>query len=332
MKTALLTLSLLLTGCGATTGPTKLRIANIGTGLQTLHMPLALAQSLGFFREEGLDVTLENLSSNAKTLQAFIGGSVDVAGIHQMQTIQMAAEGQHIRTFFVMMERSSTVLLVAPNANEKIRRAEDLRGAVVGVPSPGSPTHVNINFFLQNHGIQPSEIKPVAIGVAAAAVAAVESGRLDAAAVSNGDHFRLLRRNPAIRILLDTSTTEGMRQAYGTSVLPNGVVAAKPEWLDANPDTARRITRALARANQWITSHTPQEIRDKLPEGLRSPDVAADLEILQWSLPSFTKGGEMPAGGPEALKKMLDTTSETVRNAKIDLPATWTNDFLPDTK
>ena len=332
MNPTLLCLILLLAACNSKPGTQKVRIANIGTGLQTLHMPLALAQTLGFFREEGLDVTLENLSSNAKTLQALIGGSVDVAGIHQMQTIQMAAEGQHIRTFFVMMERSSTVLLVAPNATEKIRSAEDLRGAVIGVPSPGAPTHVNINYFLQKHGIQPSEIKPVAIGVAAAAVAAIESGRLDAAAVSNGDHFRLLRRNPPLRILLDTSTTEGMRHAYGTSVLPNGVVAAKQEWLDQNPDTARRISRAVARANQWITSHTPQEIRDKLPEGLRSPDVAADLEILQWSLPSFTKGGAMTPGGPEALKKMLDTTSETIRNSKIDLAATWTNDYLPNSK
>lgn len=333
MKIALLGFCLFLAACGGgAPGTTRLRIANIGSGLQMLHVPIPLAQTLGYFRDEGLEVTLENLSSNGKTLQALVGGSVDVAGIHHMQTIQMAAEGQRLRTFFVMFERSSTVLVVAPSANEKIRRIEELRGAVIGVPSPGSPTHLNVNYFLQNHGIDPAAVKPIAIGVAASAVAAVESGRIDAAALSNGDHFRLLRRNPNLRILLDTTTLEGMREAYGTTVLPNGVMAAKQEWLDRNPDTARRLARALARANQWIRSHTPEEIREQLPEGLRSPDAAVDVEIIRWSQPAFTKGGAMSPGAPEAMRKMLDGTLESVRNAKIDLAATWTNEYLPPAK
>ena len=43
--------------------------------------PVPLAQTLGYYRDEGLDVTLENLATNSKTLQSLIGGSVDVAAI-----------------------------------------------------------------------------------------------------------------------------------------------------------------------------------------------------------------------------------------------------------
>ena len=332
MRVIFLALCVGLAGCGSKSGVPKVRIANLGVGLQTMHMPISLAQTLGYFKEEGIDVTLENLPSNSKTLQALVGGSVDVAGIAYMQTIQMAAEGQRLRTFFLMTQRSSAVLVVAPAANAQIRRAEDLKGAVIGVPSPGSPTHVNINYFLLRHGVKSTEVSAVGIGVAASAVAAVESGRIDAAAVSNGDHFRLLRRDPSLRILLDTSSAEGMRDAYGTDVLPVGALAAKAEWLDRNPDTARRLARALARANQWILTHTPVEIRERFPEGLRSEDAAADIEIIRWSLPGITAGGRMPEGAPEAMKRVLDAAIDNVRNAKIDLGATWTNAFLPEGK
>ena len=40
----------------------------------------------------------------------------------------------------------------------------------------------------------------------------------------------------------------------------------------------------------------------------------------------------MPKGAPETMKQFLDATVEKVRDAKIDLAKTWTNDFLPGAK
>ena len=34
-------------------------------------------------------------------------------------------------------------------------------------------------------------------------------------------------------------------------------------------------------------------------------------------------------GAPEAMKRMLDTTVDKVRDSNIDLAATWTDEFLP---
>jgi NitT/TauT family transport system substrate-binding protein len=139
-----------------------------------------------------------NLPSNSKTLEALVGGSVDVAGIGYAQTIQMAAEGQRVRAFFIGVRRMGTVLAVTPAAAGRIHRVEDLKRAVLGVPSPGSPTHQWVNFILVAHGIRPSEVSAVAIGTGASAVAAFESGRIDVLGLSGGDHLRLLRRNPFI--------------------------------------------------------------------------------------------------------------------------------------
>ena len=133
MRIAVLACCLFLAGCGSR----KVRIANTGAGLQTWCMPITLADTLGFYKEEGVEVQLENMPSSVKALQALIGGSVDVAGLTYHQTILMAANGQRVRSFFVVNRRDSKVLLVAPGANGRIRRVADLKGELIGVALRG---------------------------------------------------------------------------------------------------------------------------------------------------------------------------------------------------
>ena len=321
---------LLLAGCGGKPDGPAVRISTVGAGLQTQYVPMLLAQALGYYREEGVAVTFENLASIEKAMQAMIGGSVDVAASSYSQILLVSAEGQRVRTFFVGLRRNSFVLVVAPAAEGRIRRAEDLKGAVIGtVGATGLPF---LHHYLGAHGLRPGEFSTVTIGVGMPAIAAVESGRLDAANVAGGDHIRLLRRHPSLRILVDSSTPEGMRETFGSEAYSAGVLSAKQSWLDANPDTARRVARATRRGLQWMAAHSFEESREKLPEAFRSEDAALDVDVLRWARDGYTKDGRMPAGSPEAWKRLLGTVSERVRDAKIDLAATWTDEYLSESK
>lgn len=323
---------LLLTACGSKPQRPQVRLGVLGAGLQTQQMHITLAKTLGFYEQEGVDVTLENLGTNSKTLQSLVGGSVDVASISYSQAIQMAAQGQHIRAFFIGVNRNSVFLLVTPKALGRIHRIEDMKGVVMGVPSLGSPTHQWVNAALTRHGVQPEDVKNVAIGTGAPSIAAFESGRIDAVAVSGGDHLRLLKRNPSARILVDTTTREGLEECCGAKSIATGTLASKQEWLDRNPETARRLDRALVRSLKWIATHSAEEIYAELPENLRSPDAPMDIEVIRWSLPHFTSDGKMPEGAPEAMLRFLKSANDTLRNAKIDLASTWTDQYLAEAK
>ncbi len=330
MKLAIFTLVLLLTGCATKSANPRVRLGNSGTGLQTWSMPMTLASTLGFFEAEGVDAVIENLPNAVKGMQALIGGSVDVVGLPFAQNIQLAADGQPVRSFFLMSQRETLVLLVAPTANERVHRIEDLKGAVVGVSAFGSQSHLWTNSVLAAHGIGASEFTTVGIGVAASRIAAIESGRIAAATVAGGDHLRLLRRHPNLRILLDAS--KGQSTSSTADIFAAGALSAKQEWLDRNPDTARRLARAMLRALQWIATHNVDQIYEKLPPGFHSEDSTVDREIIQWGLDTYTTDGRMPPGAPESMKRFLDPAIENVRTAKIDLNATWTNEFLPAVK
>ena len=78
-------------------------------------------------------------------------------------------------------------------------------------------------------------------------------------------------------------------------------------------------------------AHTRRD-RERLPEGFRSLDSTVDIENIRWGSAMYTPDGKMPPGAPEAVKHFLDVTIPKVRDSKIDLAATWTNEYLPDPK
>jgi NitT/TauT family transport system substrate-binding protein len=57
--------------------PMRVRLA-VGGQNQMIYLPTTLADALGYYREEGLEVELQDFPGGAKALQALVGGSADV--------------------------------------------------------------------------------------------------------------------------------------------------------------------------------------------------------------------------------------------------------------
>src|SRR5216683_2930425 len=71
----------------------------LGVGGKTAlyYLPLTICERLGYFKEQGLDVTINDFRGGAQSLQALVGGSVDVVTGAYEHTIRMQAKGQDIK-------------------------------------------------------------------------------------------------------------------------------------------------------------------------------------------------------------------------------------------
>ncbi len=71
---------------------------SLGVGGKTLlyYLPLTIAERKGFFEEEGLEVTINDFKGGSQSLQALVGGSVDVVTGAYEHTIRMQAKGQDV--------------------------------------------------------------------------------------------------------------------------------------------------------------------------------------------------------------------------------------------
>src|ERR1700755_2776002 len=99
LKSALaaVALSLALTGV-ATAQAVEKKDLTLGVGGTSLlyYLQLTLTEKLGYFKEQGLNVTITDFGGGAKALQSLIGGSADVVTGAYEHTIRMQVKGQPI--------------------------------------------------------------------------------------------------------------------------------------------------------------------------------------------------------------------------------------------
>src|SRR6267142_479752 len=67
----------------------------IAVGGKTLfyYLPLTLAERLGYFKDQGLQVEIVDFAGGAKSLQAMMGGSADMVSGSFEHSVTMAARG-----------------------------------------------------------------------------------------------------------------------------------------------------------------------------------------------------------------------------------------------
>jgi NitT/TauT family transport system substrate-binding protein len=313
---------LLLAGC-AGRKPADIKIA-IGGQAQLIYLPVTLAQELGFYKDAGLNVTLLDFPGGAKSLEALMGGSTDVVCGFYDHTIQMAAQGKDLQAFVAML-RYPGLVLVSPS----LERIEDLKGKTVGVSAPGSSTHLFLNYLLVKHGLKPDEVSNASIGMSATAVGAVTHNKVDAAVMTDPALAIVGKQMPGLHILADTRTADGVRSVFGVESYPSAVLYSRTEWVGKNRETAKQLAGVITRTLAWMRSHSPAEIREKMPASFRTEDAATDIEVLRTAQAMLSTDGRFTPEAVEAVYKVLSISLPAVRDARIDLAKTYTNELIP---
>jgi NitT/TauT family transport system substrate-binding protein len=311
--------TLLLTGCAQHSAIVRLALQPPSTN----NYPSYLAQWLGFYRAEGVEVSISQIAGASKVLEAVVGGSADVGGGVYEQTIQMAAEGRDVESFISLL-RSPNFALISMN----IKNVADLHGKTAGVSSVGSPSQFYLNQILLSASLQPSDVSTASVGMGATATSAVEHGQVDAAILFGSAITTLQSRRPDAKILADTRTPEGLRKIFGVDDYPASCLLARGEWLRANPEAARKMARAALKSLAWIREHSAEEILAQVPAEFRVGDPSAELAAIGMAKPMYSIDGQIHAESAEAVRKVLAGSLGQVRNAKIDLAKTYTNEFV----
>lgn len=173
-------------GCGAGGNePGDAVRVQVFTGAYS-SMPAHVAVEKGFFRRQGLNVTLLPANSSAAAIAALVGGSMDI--VESAPDLVMANVDKGIRLKYLMAnERSNYVTLVVgnhlplpeadPDPSEVMQR---LAGQRIGVNAIGASLHLAALLMLQEAGLSAADVDFVATGSAATTLSAWRAGAVDA--------------------------------------------------------------------------------------------------------------------------------------------------------
>jgi NitT/TauT family transport system substrate-binding protein len=303
----------------------KVSIAVGGKNL-LYYLPLTIAEQMGYFKDEGLQVEISDFAGGAKALQALVGGSADVVSGAYEHTINMQAKGQVITVFVLQARAPQIVFGVSTKAMPNYKSIADLKGKKIGVTAPGSSTNMMANFVLAKGGLKPTDVSFIGVGTAAGALTALRSGQIDA--ISNLDPVStMLQQSKDIRIIADTRTLKDTVTVFG-GPMPAASLYTSEAFLKKYPNTAQALANAMVRALKWLQKASPNDLIKVVPESFQLGDRALYLEAFHNVREAISLDGTVPEAGPKTALAALQAFEPELAGKKIDLSKTYTNELV----
>lgn len=323
---ALWTAALALPVRAARSRPEKSRVSLAVTGRSALRfLPLALAEQLGFFRAEGLEVEVGEFADDAAAIQAVVSGSVDVVcGLYE-QTLQLQSRGLAFCAFVLQGRAPQIALGVSTRQVPEFRSLADLRGRRIGVAALGSASHMIASLALMQAGLPSSEVMFVPLGAGEGGLAALRRGELDA--ISHTDPLiTLLEQKGAVQIVSDTRTLRGTEAVLG-GPMPGACLYAAAEFVNRYPSTTQALADGIVHALKWLQTASPSDIIRTVPERYMFGDRALYLAALAKVREAMAPDGLFPEDGAPTALRAWRAFGVPGNVGRIDLNQTYTNDF-----
>jgi NitT/TauT family transport system substrate-binding protein len=170
-------------GENAETVVETLKIGMLGLDIKTAC--IILAQQLGFFEEEGVNVEFENISNLGDGITALDRGKLDILPFGVIPTCTFVSQGSDIYVIAGTISEGREIIVTPENA-DSINRAEDFIGKKIGCFRMETG-HMVIKGYLREAGIDINQdLEFVYLDSQNSIVEAVKKGEVDLGFVNSG--------------------------------------------------------------------------------------------------------------------------------------------------
>ncbi|MBO9647630.1 MAG: ABC transporter substrate-binding protein [Variovorax sp.] len=291
-----------------------------------IYLPAKLADSLGYFKDEGLNVELQSQPAGVDAENQLIAGAVQgVVGFYD-HTIDLQSKGKEIEAIAVFCKVPGEVELVSTKAAPTFKTMADAKGKTLGVTGLGSSTEFLTRYLADRQGVATKDYSLLPVGAGNTFVAAMKQDRIQAGMTTEPTVSEMLKTGDA-KVLVDLRTEKDTAAALG-GLYPAASFYVQNAWAESHKEQAAKLAHAFARTMEYIHTHSAEEIAEKMPRDYYGSDKALYVQALAASLPMFTADAKMPAGGPETVLKVLATYKPLIKSKNIDLSKTYTNAYL----
>ena len=303
----------------------KVSIA-VGGKAAFYYLPLTIAERLGYFKDEGLDVEISDFDGGSKALQAVVGGSADVVSGAWENTIDQQPKGLQLQGFALQGRYPMIVVAIAKAKAANYKSPKDLKGMKIGVSAPGSSTNRVVLHLLAKDGLKGEDVSIIGVGTSSGVIAALTSGQVDA--VSNLDPaMAMLESMGAVTVVADTRTAKGTEAVFGSADMPAAALYAPISFIQKNPNTVQALTNAMVRALLWLQKATPEQVVATVPPEYLLGNKDAYLASYMKLKDAYSPDGMFTEAGAQNTLKYLAAFNPAIKPADIKLGQTFDNSY-----
>ena len=271
----------------------KLRVAYVSPSL-SLSLPW-VAKEAGMLAKHELAAEILLVTGSPRLVQSLIAGDVDVVFAGVTALTRARVRGADVAILGAAANLSSQKLMVGRNS--KVRRVEDLKGAIIGVSQYGSEADTFTRNALAMAGLKPDkDVTILQLGGHPQVAAAMVAGKLDVGALAG---------LPALTV--ERSGGRILTSAVELKILsPSGTFATTRDYILRKRTVVERLTRSFVEAIHFLKTNRPASITllQKYFGGL-SAEETAYLYDEQANLLE-----RLPAPNDKALQAVLERETD----------------------
>jgi NitT/TauT family transport system substrate-binding protein len=289
------------------------------------YLPLTIAERLGFFTIEGLDLQVRELPTTTQAAQAVLSNEAQVLCGPFSSTLYLQARGQWLNSFVLQSRTPHMVFGVSQRSLGRYQGAQDLRGKTIGVTALGSASQRVARMLLQRAGVNENEVRFVPLAEPQTAVTALRSGQIDA--ICHSDLvITALEQGGDLRVVADLRTLRGSTELFG-GPWASGCLSAPSAFVSANAPQIQALTNGLVHGLKWLQTAGPSDLIKAVPEAYFQGDRALYLATFSRAREAWSPDGLMPEGAPATVARALNSLPESNGFGQLDLAQTFTNEF-----
>ncbi|HEY2529701.1 MAG TPA: ABC transporter substrate-binding protein [Xanthobacteraceae bacterium] len=287
------------------------------------HAPFYAGVKNGFFKEQGLDVTVEPGTGSANVAQAIGHGNGEFASVDGGTMMQLAAKGLPVKCVMGYFQRNPNGVIYAEKSG--IKKPKELEGRTLALTNGDAPSAL-LPAFAKATGLDLSKVNIINTSPAAKN-AAVISGKADADVTFAFQGVPIIRAAGVPADSFDYAD-------YGVNV-PGLCIIARLDYIKNHPDVVKEFVAGAQKAIGWSEDHAQQSIdilidmnqNTKVETNTALPILKAGFKLLH------TKNTEDKPIGVMARQDWADAENllaQYVALEKADNPDRYfTNEFVP---
>ncbi|MEO5334349.1 MAG: ABC transporter substrate-binding protein [Magnetococcus sp. YQC-5] len=231
------------------------------------YLPIDLVPIIGADQAEGLDLTLKHVGGGGIAIKEMISRNSDFSVVGFPALMSLKNHGGDLVGVAAVSDAPQFVLIVRKALQEQVRRIADLKGRIVGVHTSAvnakTVAQQLLELLLASDGLKPKDARVISTGQDwERRMLLLDSGQVDAIVSEEPFASAMLAANKVF-FLVNLAEPESIRNIPGTLVL-HAALATRPDVVAREPEKVKRLVNALRRSLQWIATHSPEELVERL--------------------------------------------------------------------
>lgn len=289
------------------------------------HLPVLLAEHLGFFKAEGLRVDILDQSTTDTTLNTMAAGGIYIWSAPYDQTLHPMGKNLSLMSLMQTGRTPQLALGVSPKSVFNFKRMQDLAGKRIGVMELDSQARRCVDYAMVLAGGNPSSLTHVAMGSSSHAIAALRNGSVDALCAPD-PLMTLLEKKDDLAIVRNLRSAKDTQRLFAGPMPGNCLLASQP-LVKKHPQLCQAVVSGVARSLKWLRTAGPSDLLGNMLDNPILLDRAVYLSAFENMRESFSMDGVMSTDSIQTAMRLRNVLEPQHADWRKDLLSTYTNEF-----